>query len=158
MANRTPKNLAQEVGKKQPFGSLRQEAYLNLVRTHAQLSTDFSRLYKRHGLTDPKYNALRILRGVGEPMQVYQIAEKMVTPQTDVTRLVERLESAGFVERERCGDDRRVVWVSLTRKGKSILKKLDKPVRDLHEQHFPGFTNKDLKKLMELLFRARRVQ
>ena len=69
-------------------------------------------------------------------MQVYQIAERMVTPQTDITRLVDRLEAAGFVGRERCGEDRRVVWVTLTAAGKSVLKKLDRPVNELHEKQF----------------------
>lgn len=150
-----PQNLAAEVGKRQPFESLRQEAYLNLLRTHAKLSGQFSQLYKQHGLTDPKYNALRILRGEGKPMQVYQIAERMVTPQTDVTRLVDRLEEAGFVERARCDADRRVVWVTLTKAGKAVLKRLDKPVAALHETQFIDLTKAELKQLNELLFRCR---
>ncbi|WP_168566039.1 MarR family winged helix-turn-helix transcriptional regulator [Crateriforma spongiae] len=155
MSKTQSKTLAGEVGKRQPFDSLRQEAYLNLVRTHTQLAGQLSRLFKQHGLTDPKYNALRILRGEGKPMQVYQIAERMVTPQTDVTRLVYRLEEAGLVERERCGEDRRVVWVTLTRRGKDVLKKLDQPVADLHESQFAGLTKTELKQLNDLLFRSR---
>lgn len=155
MGKTNSKNLADEVGKRQPFASLRQEAYLNLVRTHTLLAGQLSRLFKQHGLTDPKYNALRILRGEGKPMQVYQIAERMVTPQTDVTRLVDRLEEAGLVERERCGEDRRVVWVTLTKQGKDVLKKLDKPVADLHESQFAGLSKTELKQLNDLLFRSR---
>jgi len=155
MSKTNPKNLADEVGKRQPFTSLRQEAYLNLVRTHTQLAGQLSRLFKQHGLTHPKYNALRILRGEGKSMQVYQIAERMVTPQTDVTRLVDRLEDAGLVERDRCGEDRRVVWVTLTKQGKDVLKKLDKPVADLHESQFAGLTKAELKQLNDLLFRSR---
>ena len=88
-------------------------------------------------------------------MQVYQIAERMVTPQTDVTRLVDRLEKAGFVARQRCSDDRRVVWVELTKSGKNVLRKLDKPVLELHESQFQGFSKTDLKLLNDLLFRIR---
>ena len=117
-ADRLPKDLAQELGKSQPFASPEQEAFLNLARTYESLAGDFDRLFKEHGLSSPQYNALRILRGEGQPMQVYQIAERMVTPQTDITRLVDRLEVAGFALRERCGDDRRVVWVTLTAAGK----------------------------------------
>lgn len=155
MVKTKSKNLADEVGKRQPFESLRQEVYLNLVRTHTQLAGQLSRLFKQHGLTDPKYNALRILRGEGKPMQVYQIAERMVTPQTDVTRLMDRLEEAGLVERDRCDEDRRVVWVTLTKQGKDVLKKLDKPVADLHESQFAGLAKTELKQLNDLLFRSR---
>jgi DNA-binding MarR family transcriptional regulator len=148
-------NLAGEIGKRRPFQSLQQEAYLNLVRTHTHLAGQMSRLFKKHGLTDPKYNALRILRGEGKPMQVYQIAENMVTPQTDVTRLVDRLKNAGLVARDRCDQDRRVVWVTLTKQGENVLKKLDAPVAELHETQFADLSKAELKRLNDLLFRSR---
>jgi DNA-binding MarR family transcriptional regulator len=157
LANTAPKGLASEIGKRKAFASLRQEAYLNLLRTHAKLAAEFSRLYKTHGLTDPKYNALRILQGEGRPMQIYQIADRMVTPHTDVTRLVERLTAEGFVDRQRCESDRRVVWVRLNAKGKALLKKLEKPVMELHEIQFPGFTNEELEQINHLLLKARSV-
>ena len=83
---------------------------------------------------------------------MYQIAERMVTPQTDITRLVVRLEKAGLVKREPCGTDRRVVWVTLTNPGKSILRKLDRPVKELHQSHFRHFAERELKSLKRLWF------
>lgn len=149
-------SLAEEIGKRQPFESLRQEAYLNLWRTQAQLAGEFSRLYRAHGLTDSKYNAMRILQGEGAAMQIYQIAERMVTPGTDVTRLVERLADDGLVSRHPCDVDRRVVWIKLTRRGKATLKKIYPHVHALHEQQFATLTNQELTALNDLLFRARR--
>jgi DNA-binding MarR family transcriptional regulator len=154
-ADSVPKNLAQELGKSQPFASREQEAFLNLARTYESLAGDFDRLFKEHDLSSPQYNALRILRGEGQPMQVYQIAERMVTPQTDITRLVDRLEAAGFALRERCGDDRRVVWVTLTAAGKNVLKKLDRPVSELHERQFQHLSQRELSTLSQLLFKVR---
>ncbi|UUO07570.1 MarR family transcriptional regulator [Blastopirellula sp. J2-11] len=148
--------LAAEIGKRTPFTSLKQEAYLNLVRTHEQLAGQFARLLKQHGLSDPQYNALRILRGEGKPMQTYQIAERMITSQTDISRLVDRLETNELVERERSAEDRRVVWVTLTKQGSAILKKLDQPVADLHESQFKAFSDDQLKSLTKLLFAARK--
>lgn len=150
-----PTDLADELGKTSPFRCPEQEAYLNLVRTYEYLAGGFARLFKKHGLSDPQYNALRILRGGGKPLQVYQIAERMVTPQTDITRLVDRLEKTGFVKRQRCGDDRRVVWVTLTEKGKAVLKKLDGPVMELHQTQFGHLSKRDVRTLSQLLFRSR---
>ena len=150
-----PRDLADEIGKTAPFNCPEQEAFLNLVRTYEHLAGDFARLFKKHGLSDPQYNALRILRGEGKPMQIYQIAERMVTPRTDITRLVVRLEKAGLVEREPCGDDRRVVWVALTDQGKSVLRKLDRPVKELHQSQFRQLSRRELKSLSQLLFRSR---
>jgi DNA-binding MarR family transcriptional regulator len=148
-------SLARELGKTGPFDSPVQEAYLQLARTQAMLSAEAEHLLKDHGLSGPQYNALRILRGEGQPMQVYQIAERMITPQTDITRLVDRLEQAGFARRERCGDDRRVVWVTLTAAGKSLVKKLDRPVAELHQKQFGHLSHKDLALLNQLLHRVR---
>jgi DNA-binding MarR family transcriptional regulator len=150
-----PADLAEELGKRNPFDSPAQEAMLNLARTSAVLSSEAEHLLKEHGLSGPQYNALRILRGEAQPMQVYQIAERMVTPQTDITRLVDRLEKSGLVRRERCGEDRRVVWVTLTTAGKSIVKKIDRPIAELHDRQFQHLSQRDLKTLNELLFRVR---
>jgi DNA-binding MarR family transcriptional regulator len=150
-----PADLAAELGKRNPFDNLAVEAVLNIARTSAVLTGEAEHLLKEHGITGPQYNALRILRGEGQPMQVYQIAERMVTPQSDITRLVDRLEKSGLVTRERCGDDRRVVWVTLTAAGKSIVKKLDRPLVELHDRQFQHLSQRDLKTLNELLFRVR---
>lgn len=150
-----PADLAAELGKRNPFDNLAVEAVLNIARTSAVLTSQAEHLLKEHGITGPQYNALRILRGEGQPMQVYQIAERMVTPQSDITRLVDRLEKSGLVTRERCGDDRRVVWVTLTAAGKSIVKKLDRPLVELHDRQFQHLSQRDLKTLNELLFRVR---
>jgi DNA-binding MarR family transcriptional regulator len=150
-----PADLAAELGKRNPFDNLAVEAVLNIARTSAVLTGEAEHLLKEHGITGPQYNALRILRGEGQPMQVYQIAERMVTPQSDITRLVDRLEKSGLVTRERCGEDRRVVWVALTAAGKSVVKKLDRPLVELHDRQFQHLSQRDLKTLNELVFRVR---
>ena len=156
-ASKRTTDLAAEIGKRSPFTSLRQEAYLNLVRTHERLSAQFDRVFKEHGLSAAQYNALRILRGEGRPMQIYQIAERMVSPQPDISRLIDRLAAAGLVERERCREDRRVVWVRLSAAGRSKLKRLDPPLEGLHESQFRGFTDRELRSLSRALVRARRA-
>lgn len=156
MAKTDRKNdLASEIGKRGAFSSPQQEAFLNLVRTHNQLSAEFNQLFKSHQLSSHQYNVLRILQGESKPMQVYQIAERMISPQTDISRLIERLVNTGLVSRDRCGEDRRVVWVSLTSKGKSILKKMIKPLENLHRSQFQNLSERELTTLNRLLFRAR---
>ena len=81
MATRRPKacSLERQIGKAGGFDLPEQEAYLNLLRTCGSLAGEFDQLFAQHGLSDPQYNALRILRGHGKPMQVYQVAAQMVT-------------------------------------------------------------------------------
>ncbi|QDV24364.1 MarR family winged helix-turn-helix transcriptional regulator [Aureliella helgolandensis] len=156
MSDTNHQSLADEIGKKNAFSSPQQEAYLNLARTYENLSTKFSHLFKQHGLSAPQYNALRILRGEGRPLQIYQIAERMITRQTDITRLIERLEKSDLIKRERCEEDRRVVWITLTPTARRKLKRLDGPLESLHSQQFQGLSKAELSQLNQLLFRARK--
>lgn len=154
-SNDSDYELRDELQKRDAFNNPQQEAYLNLIRTHSVLAAKFSRLFKEHGVSDPQYNALRILRGNGDPMHIHQIAERMVAKQTDISRLIVRLEESNWVKRNHCCEDRRVIWVELTRKGKSLLKRLDEPVRSLHESQFQKLSKKELGMLSKLLLKAR---
>lgn len=148
--------LAREIGKKGSFANLQQETFLNLMRTQSVLSSEFKqKLFRPLGLSEEKYNVLRILSGEKRAMQIYEIAERMIAPKTDISRLIERLAVAELVSRDRCEQDRRVVWVDLTAQGKAILKKLAKPVEELHASQFAGLNRTELETLNQLLFKAR---
>jgi DNA-binding MarR family transcriptional regulator len=79
----------------------------------------------------------------------------MVTREPDITRLIDRLEQAGLVARERCKKDRRMVWVTITSEGSALLSKLDRPVLELHKQQLGHLAPKQLEMLSDLLCRAR---
>src|SRR5690606_36958469 len=113
--------LQREIGKKRPFDLPEQEAILNLWRTADHLEHRFDALFRAHGLSGRQYNVLRILRGHGEPLPSQRIGQEMLTRVPDITRLVDRLEKAGFVTRQRTQKDRRMVLVSITRKGLALL-------------------------------------
>ncbi len=158
MAKKTSKNpegLAAEIGKRHSFTLPEREVMLNLARTFSVLSADFDRFFKEHGVTAAQYNALRILRGHGKPVSVYQIGEQMVTRQSDMPRLVDRLVGLGFAEKKQCEKDRRVMWVSLTSQGRALLKRIDAPLDQLHRDQLKHFTKQQLQQLNELLFLAR---
>lgn len=147
--------LQHEIGKRKPFDLPEQEAWLNLQRSAEHLSGDFQHLFKRHGLSTAQHNVLRILRGHAKPVPSLSIASQMVARVPDITRLVDRLEAAGLVERTRCEHDRRVVYVGITPKGMEILATLDQPVLDLHRAQLGHMTKRELAELNRLLEKAR---
>ncbi len=157
---RTTDNIAsgpRDAERPEVFESSEQEAYIALVRAHEYLTGEFARLFAAHGLSMPQYNALRILRGAGSSgLPVQKIAERMITRDPDVTRLVDRLVKSGYVSRERCQADRRVVWVRLTQPGTALLESLDQPVRDLHQAQLAHMEETKLRDLIELLKDAQR--
>lgn len=158
MSNKKQNNtgLAGEIGKKGAFSNLQQETFLNLMRTHAILSSEFKqKLFRPMGLSHEKYNVLRILAGEGRPMQMYEVAERMIAQNTDISRLVERLVDSELISRRRCEEDGRVVWVQLTKQGKSVIKKLAKPIIEMHASQFSNLNEEELSMLNDLLFKTR---
>ena len=151
--------LKDEIGKRSPFELIEQEAYLNLLRTMNVLEGDVAALFKPRGLSEATYNALRILRGemqggaAGVPCQV--IGERLITRVPDVTRLIDRLEEVGLARRACTTQDRRVVLVSITKKGLALLESLDKPLMDLHRRLLKHMTREELTELNRLLVKAR---
>lgn len=151
--------LQTEIKKRHPFESLEQEAFLNLLRTADHLNCEFTRLFAAHGLSGPQYNVLRILRGSGEEgLPCLEIAGQMITRMPDITRLVDRLEAAGFVSRCRTDSDRRVVLVKITPAGSELLTRLDQPVRDLHKKVLSHLSEDELSELTRLLTKARSAE
>lgn len=147
--------LQREIGKQQPFDALEQEVFLNLVRTLAHLSHPFDQLFREHRLTASQYNVLRILRGHGGPLSCQEIIGEMIDPDPDLTRLLDRLESSGWVKRERSSSDRRVVRSSITEEGLAQLANLDDPVLALHRQQLAHLKPAEMKQLITLLERVR---
>jgi DNA-binding MarR family transcriptional regulator len=147
--------LQRELKKNRPFESLEQEAMLNIVRTDDQYQIRFARLFRQHGLTPSQYNILRILRGEGAPLPILEIADRTVTVVPGITGLIDRLERSGFVVRQRCAKDRRMIYVALTAKGNKTLAALDKPVQELHRRLIGHLSKTELKELTRLLEKAR---
>ena len=150
--------LAREIRQTKAFSSTAEEAILNLQRTASVLSQVFAEALKPHGLSETQYNALRILRGAGAAgLACQEIAERMITRDPDITRLVDRLEARHFVERARSQNDRRVVVTRISPEGLRLLAALDKQVEDVPKKILGHLGEKRLRILIGLLERARQV-
>jgi DNA-binding MarR family transcriptional regulator len=147
--------LQQELKKKHPFDSLEQEALVNLFRTSDRLQLPFARLLRDYGLTPAQYNVLRILRGEGQPLPILEIASRTIAVVPGITGLIDRLERAGLVCRQRCREDRRVIYVAITDKATDLLGRLDEPFLALHRQVLGHLSREELRQLSTLLEKAR---
>jgi DNA-binding MarR family transcriptional regulator len=148
--------LRDEIRQTRPFASREQEAFLSVGRTWAVLEHALSEALKPHGITFTQYNVLRILRGAGEKgLCRAEVMQRMIARVPDATRLLDRMEAAGLIQRERDASDRRFVTTRITQDGLRVLEELDEPVQALHRQHFAALDEGDLDRLIELLGRAR---
>lgn len=148
--------LLDELQQRKPFASLAEEAHLNLSRTEAVLQEGIDRVLKPHGVSATQYNVLRILRGAGpKGLCRNEIRDRLLTRMPDVTRLLDRMEEAGLVTREREAADRRLVTTRLTRHGRELVDSLDGPVAKEHERRLGHLKDSELRTLVRLLTRAR---
>ena len=138
------------------FQNTAQEVYLSLVISCSQLSYDLDVLMRKHGLTQPQYNVLRILRGAGpDGLGRNEIRERLVSSMPDVTRLLDRMEAAGMISRKQCELDRRQTKATLTAHGAKLVRKLDAPLDHLHHKHTDGIEERELQTMLAVLSRLR---
>ena len=152
--------LKDEIGKQSDFESQELEAFLNLLRTSSQLMAEVEELLRPAGISGTQYNVLRILRGMGATdtqngVPCGEVAQRMVTRDPDITRLLDRMERAGLIVRARSRQDRRVVKTAITAEGLKVLKKLDQVIVELHERQLKHLGERKLKVLIGLLEEVR---
>lgn len=148
--------IQEELKQTRPVASLEEEAYLNVLRTSNTLGQAITELLRDHELTPAQYNVLRILRGAGEGgLNASDIGGRMISRDPDVTRLVDRLEKRGLVDRWRCSEDRRVVWTRISQAGLDLIGPLDAALDTLHRRLLSHMPAERLQALIELLEEAR---
>jgi DNA-binding MarR family transcriptional regulator len=145
--------VAQTLKQKKPFSSPEQEILLGLRIAAARVVEPWARFLKTTArLTPHQYNVLRILRG-SHPARLAcsDIAERMIDRDPDITRLIDRLEKRGLVERVRSRRDRRVVDVGITPEGLRVVRGLDAHVLRLPQALLGHLGAEKLRQLGSLL-------
>jgi DNA-binding MarR family transcriptional regulator len=146
------RGLQDEIKQTRPWGSLEEEAMLNISRTSALLDHALTQAFKPHHITPTQYNVLRILRGAGSNgLCRMEIGERLVRPVPDVTRLLDRMEQTGWIRRHRGGTDRRFVTTVIAPKGLALLTKLDDEIGAIHRQQIGHLGAAELRQLVDLL-------
>lgn len=150
-------SLKQELKLNGDFASLEQETLLSLTRTVSVIEPAFIALFNEAGVTSQQFNVLRILNGHkgDEGMPCSEIASRMIHRDSDVTRLIDKLEKLGLAKRERPDYDRRKVLVSITQVGKQLIKKIMPKVDKIERQSVGHLKVDELKNLILLLEKIR---
>ena len=105
-----------------PSASVEAHAFISLQKAADGLAQEVEKLLKANDLTAAQYNTLRILRGAEpEGLPCSSIAERIISHDPDMTRLLDRMEKRTLITRERQKDDRRLVRIYLTPKGKRLI-------------------------------------
>ncbi len=142
--------------KQDHFESPAQEAMLNVMVTYPWLMGELASALSDVDLTPAQYNVLRILRGRHpERATCSYIGERLLDRTPDVTRLLNRLQRAGLIDRRRAAHDRRIVEVCITDEGLERLERADEPVRAAIRRLTAGLTEDEHRSLSTLLEKLR---
>jgi DNA-binding MarR family transcriptional regulator len=125
--------------KSKPIEDPHMRAFLNIMVTGAWLVGRMNALLKPHGLTEPQFNVMRILRGQqGASMNLYEISERMVHPTSNVSRIIDKLLEKGWAQRKASKENRRRVDITITPAGLKLLQ----AVQPSLEAHFKEFATR----------------
>jgi DNA-binding MarR family transcriptional regulator len=147
-----PSRVQSEIRQRRPFRSRGQEATVALLRTASVVSRALARVVEPSGLSLAQYNALRIIRGAGAGgIPTLAIRERMIEEGTTITRLLDKLEEAGLIRRERTVPDRRQVLCYVTPEGRRLLDRLDPVVDKADAEVVSVLDERELDRLIDML-------
>jgi len=138
--------------KQHPLPPIEDRVFVALQRAADRLAVQAEQVLKSNGLTGAQYNVLRILRGAEpEGLACSSIADRIISHDPDMTRLLDRMEKRHLITRQRQSDDRRVVKARITSSGLELLKRLDPTVREVHKRQFAHMGAVRVRALADLL-------
>jgi len=115
------------------FQSPIQEAVLNLLLAAAFVQEQTERVFAKYEISPAQYNVLRILKGAhpaGHPR--CEIARRLIERAPDLTRMIDRLERRGLVERASSDQDRRQSISRITPRGLELVERMAPAAAALH--------------------------
>jgi DNA-binding MarR family transcriptional regulator len=137
------------------FRSPHQKAAINLIYTVSWMRDKTKAIFEAEDVTSQQFNILRILRGsYPQPLSTLQIRERMLEKMSDTSRIVDRLIAKGLVTKLVCKNDRRLVDVVISDKGKKLLERLDAR-QDEIDGVLKNLSEKDANILSDLLDKLR---
>lgn len=131
---------------------LKSRAIIHFLLVNNKIRETISNSLKPFDVSPQQFNVLRILRGHSDkPANLSTLNDRMITKMSNTTRLVDKLILKGYVNRITCPSNRRKIEISITKKGKTALDKMDQAMDEAENDLLKNMSKKDLEQLNELL-------
>ena len=137
---------------KSKFPNNRVKATLNILYTANWISSHQNTFFKPYGISPQQYNVLRILKGAKKKLKVQTIKDRMVERSPNATRLMDKLCAKNYIVREHCPNDRRVVYIEISKQGLDFVNQVSEHLKD---DLLNNLTEKEAKQLSDLLDKIR---
>lgn len=140
--------------KQNKFQNNYQKAVVNLIYTTHWLEDQHQQLLSTYGITGQQFNILRILKGQHpNSISATELKHRMLDKNSDVSRLLNRLEKKGLITKRNCESDRRATDIFITDQGLNLLNSLSSNQDKL--DHVLKLNEDEARTLSDLLDKAR---
>ncbi len=143
-------DISKDINSKFPNNKIK--ALINIKYTANWINSKENEFFKQYSISSQQFNILRILRGAKEPIKVQTIKDRMIERAPNATRLMDKLCEKNLINRVRCKHDRRVVFISITKKGEELLSMID---IDFHIDYIDNLSEREAEILSNLLDKVR---
>lgn len=150
--------IEEEIKSTNPI-DISKKVMLNIHFTRNTISDKFSEILRPYAISVEQFNVLRILRGQkNKTVNMNLIQERMMTKNSNTTRLIDKLLTKEMVTRRICPENRRKMEITITKKGLQSLDELDVKVVE-HDNYFTqNLNNEELNQLNDLLEKIRIIK
>ena len=131
-----------------------QKMSINIIYTANWLNEKMGQILATEDITQQQFNILRILRGSECPLSTLKIRERMLDKMSDTSRIVDRLIVKGLVEKTACLKDKRLVDITISKKGLQLLEKLDS-LNEHIDSILKGVTEQEAQAMNQILDKLR---
>ncbi|MCB0444717.1 MAG: MarR family transcriptional regulator [Gelidibacter sp.] len=134
------------------FPNHKVKALINILYTANWIASYQNEFFKPFGISPQQFNILKILNGATMPLKVQTIKERMIERAPNATRLMDKLCAKQLIKRLPCPEDRRVVYIEITKKGKDLLLEISD---NFNHDLLKNITEQDAQLLSNLLDKMR---
>ncbi|OGX11043.1 MAG: hypothetical protein A2351_08680 [Omnitrophica bacterium RIFOXYB12_FULL_50_7] len=148
-------SLSKEIKMQCEINTKRHEALLNIVRTAAFIDKLSDGFFSEFNLTEAQYNILIVLKLEKTAMNQVEIGERLISSRANITLILAKLEKKELIQRTRIVDDRRVLMVELTEKGRQVVGRVEAKYVSEVEKRMACLTQAECRVLSRLLEKLR---
>lgn len=146
---RTTKSSSSKPQTEEEIDGLRLNAWHSLADTYKIVYAKVNSDLRRYGLTQPQYSVLRSIgRSKTGSLAMSEIARELHVTYANVTLIVDNLERHNYLERIRETEDRRIVRIELTPRGRALGSKISASHRRKVAELMNGLSTAGLKELI----------
>jgi len=132
--------------------SIDERVMMALIRVAERYKKQAAAVFKKHELTFPQYNVLRVLDASKDGQNtIKDVKQIMLISSANMTGITKRLEKIGFITRKNAPEDDRLKYLEITEKGRLVLKSIEDRRGKLEKKYLQGYSQEKKSDILSLL-------